>query len=166
MGETDPLRYDHSETAPVVELKAGNASYLPLRTWQEYEMRQDGVDPLLGVFAALDSIPTGMRVVAQIGMVPATPTWSQASQRRAVEHPLEPERMKQRLQLHAQESAPSGASLLGLALCLAGIFLLGRYPHAIPSWVSQAATGRFCNVATTTTPCSIPYGFFPICASK
>jgi hypothetical protein len=139
--EDDPLHLSDDEAVSAVELVAGNASYLPLRTWQEEEMRQEGLDPLLGVLAALDGIPEGMRVVAQIGMVPASPTWSQSSQRRAVEHPLEPERARERLMMmnaRLEQGAPSTFSLIVLALVLAGIYLLARFRQAIPPWLGAA----------------------------
>jgi hypothetical protein len=140
--EDDPLRLADDEAVSVVELAAGNASYLPLRTWQEEDMKQEGLDPLLGVLAALDGIPEGMRVVAQIGMAPAAPAWSRSSQRRAVEHPLEPERERERLMLmqaRLGQGAPSTASLMALALVFVGISLLAHVRAAIPPWIGAAA---------------------------
>ena len=134
----DPLRLAPNETVSAVELTAGRASYLPLRTWQEHEMEQEGIDPLLGVLAALDDLPEGMRVVAQIGMVPASPIWSQADQRRAVEHPLEPERARERVHLaqaRTQAGGPSTVTLIGMALLLAAFLLVQHARQAIPSWI-------------------------------
>ncbi len=136
--EDDPLHLSDDEAVSVVELAPGNASYLPLRTWQEEDMKQEGLDPLLGVLAALDGIPEGMRVVAQIGMVPAAPAWSRASQRRAVEHPLEPERERERLMMmnaRLGQGAPSTASLIVLALVFGGVSLLARFHAVIPPWL-------------------------------
>src|SRR5579884_2002655 len=140
--EDDPLHLSEDEEVSVVELAPGNASYLPLRTWQEEDMKQEGLDPLLGVLAALDGIPEGMRVVAQIGMVPATPAWSRSSQRRAVEHPLEPERAKERLMMmnaRLGQGAPGTFSLIALALVFVGISVLAHFRATIPPWLGTAA---------------------------
>ncbi len=50
MGESDdPLVLREGETVSAVELRAGAAAYLPLRTFRERELLQEGADPLLGI---------------------------------------------------------------------------------------------------------------------
>ncbi|MBA3822285.1 MAG: type IV secretion system DNA-binding domain-containing protein [Ktedonobacterales bacterium] len=73
-------------------LRPTGRPYLSLRTWtpprgsrQEYQM---GVDPLLGVLAALGPLPVGMRAIAQLALTPASPHWSEGHMREADEHSL------------------------------------------------------------------------------
>ena len=53
----DPLQVQAGETVSIVELGAGAASYLPLRTWKERDWEREGADPLLGQLAALAQVP-------------------------------------------------------------------------------------------------------------
>jgi len=92
----DPLHLCEHEAISALELNSGAASYLPLRSWRERELTQEGTDPVLGLLAALGQLPPNMRVIAQLALVPAPHTWSQSSQRLAVEHPLEHERLRER----------------------------------------------------------------------
>ncbi len=141
--EQDPLHLYDNEAVSVIELAAGAASYLPLRSWRERELTQEGTDPVLGLLAALGQLPTGMRVIAQLALVPAPHHWSQTGQRLAVEHPLEQERMRERYQAKAgNTSGPSASSSFGL-LAIAGlVFLLLRMTpllrRIIPLWAWQA----------------------------
>src|SRR6266699_2808796 len=115
----DPLHVKPDEAITAVELQPGAASYLPLRSWRERELPVAGTDPLLGVLAAVSHVPAHMRVVTQLALVPLSPTWSQAYQRRAVEHPLEPERQRQRRTTTASgSSAPSTAGGIAIAILL------------------------------------------------
>jgi hypothetical protein len=87
-GDDDPFRLVPGETISSVELVPGSAAYLPLRTLDERERRQEGSDPLLGLLAALDHLPRDARAVAQLALVPAPPQWSAPYRRRAIEHAL------------------------------------------------------------------------------
>jgi hypothetical protein len=61
-----------------------------------------------------------MRVVTQLALVPAPPTWSQAYRRKSVEHPLEQERLRERRELgRAQASDPGTFQLIGLGVLVA-----------------------------------------------
>ena len=62
----DPFRLDPDEDISAVELVAGTASFLPLRTWQEAQ--KEGTDPLLGLLAAIGHLPERTRVIAQLGL--------------------------------------------------------------------------------------------------
>ena len=92
----DPLILKPGEIVTSVELRPGAASYLPLRSFRERELPTEGTDPLLGLLAAMSHVPANIRIVTQLALLPLPPTWSQADRRRAVEHPLEPERVRQR----------------------------------------------------------------------
>ncbi len=57
--ENDPLIQKEDEAVSVVELRAGAAVYLPLRTWRERELLHEGADPLLGVLARVCKLLLG-----------------------------------------------------------------------------------------------------------
>ncbi len=155
--EDDPLTIKPGESNAVVELQPGAASYLPMRSWQEREMLKEGADPLLGLLAALGHLPASTRAIVQLALVPLPATWSKADQRKAVEHPLETERMRQRQELTSSGiSAPSTPAIVGLAV-LVGILLLSReYARRInallPRWMQQAALQALRGQRPTLTP--------------
>ncbi|HET8851876.1 MAG TPA: hypothetical protein VFN02_05065, partial [Ktedonobacteraceae bacterium] len=125
--EQDPLHLYTNEAISAIELISGAASYLPLRSWRERELTQEGTDPVLGLLAALGQLPADLRVIAELALVPAPHSWSQTSQRLAVEHPLEQERLHQRHQSGAGSgSGPSASSSIGLLVLAAIGFLLLR----------------------------------------
>jgi len=92
----DPLVAQEGETVSAIELRAGAAAYLPLRALGERELLQEGADPLLGIMGVFNHLPPHMRVVSQLALMPASPTWSRGYRRKSVEHPLEQERLRMR----------------------------------------------------------------------
>lgn len=135
--DEDPLRVDPGETVSAIELQAGGAPYLPLHSWERKELAEVGTDPLLGLLAALDHLPSGMRAVAQLALVPAAPTWSHAYHRQAIEHALEPERQA-RLLSRGQGGGPSWLMLfLGALVVVAGVLFQTLHIH-LPAWIGQA----------------------------
>ena len=133
-GRDDPFHLSPEETVSVVELHAGQASYLP---WQEFEHRNTGEDPILGILAAVDTLPSDVRAIAQIALVPAPPTWSRPYQRKALEHALEPERQQdRRKQITARDEVgtPNTMLLVLGALFLGGYFLVHYDPKLMPIW--------------------------------
>jgi len=137
----DPLMLGPEETVTAVELQPGAASYLPLRSWRERELPVAGTDPLLGLLAAISQVPAKMRVVAQLALVPLSPTWSQAYRRRAVEHPLEPERQRQRRTTTSSGSAaPSTAGIIAMGMLVAVLLLWYRFSKRLPPWILHAGS--------------------------
>jgi hypothetical protein len=138
----DPLVMRNAEAVSVVELRAGAAAYLPLRNWRERELLQEGADPLLGLLAVFNHLPAGMRVVVQLALLPASPTWSHAYRRKAVEHPLEPERLRTRRELGGQSSGPGTVQLIGMGVLVALLLVWWRFQHQlaarIPPWLLHA----------------------------
>ena len=149
----DPFCLASYEAASAVELVAARPAYLPLRTWQDEQgngQETEGIDPLLGLLAALSKLPERTRAIAQIALEPAPPDWSRDSLRKAVEHPLEPERRAERLAYQRDMflNRYSGEGISTPALISIGI-LFGLYWLArrwIPGWLLpalwQLAAGR------------------------
>jgi hypothetical protein len=138
----DPLVLRESETASAVELRAGAAAYLPLRAFRERELLQEGADPLLGILGVFNHLPSHMRVVTQLALIPAPPTWSRAYRRKSVEHPLEQERLQARRELSTvQANAPGTLQLVGMGVLVALLLVWWRFQRQldplIPSWLLQ-----------------------------
>ncbi len=140
----DPLALQGGEEVSVVELCAGAAAYLPLRAFREREWQQEGADPLLGILGVFNHLSSHMRVVAQLALLSASPTWSSPYLRKAVEHPLEQEHLRARSVLSGrQASGPSTFQLVGLGMLVALLLVWWRFQRQInahiPTWVVQAA---------------------------
>jgi hypothetical protein len=137
----DPLLLKPGETVTAIELRPGAASYLPLRSYRERELPTEGTDPLLGLLAAMSQVPTNVRLVTQLALLPLSPSWSQAERRKAVEHPLEPERMRQRRDMNSSGStAPSAGAIIAMALLVALLLLWYRFSRMLPPWIYRAGT--------------------------
>jgi hypothetical protein len=139
----DPLLLQEGETVSAIELHAGAAAYLPLRAIRERELLQEGADPLLGILGVFNHLPPRMRVVTQLALVPASPTWSQGYRRKSVEHPLEQERLRARSELSgAHVSSPSTFRFVGMGVLIAVLLVWWRLKRQldalIPSWLLQA----------------------------
>src|SRR6266536_118550 len=141
--QDDPLVMCAGETFSVVELRPGAAAYLPLRAIRERELLQEGADPLLGIMGVFNHLPVHMRVVTQLALIPASPTWSRAYRRKSVEPPLEQERLRARRESSAvQASGPSTLQLVGMGVLVALLLVWWRFKRQldplIPSWLLQA----------------------------
>ena len=137
----DPLQLRPGETVSLIELRPGAANYLPLRAWKERELEHEGADPLLGQLAALAEVPDGMRAIAQLALVALPERWSQQQQRYALEHPLEPERQRERMQMaQSRTGNTSLAPVFLLFVLIGGLLLFQRFQSRMPLWVRQAIT--------------------------
>lgn len=140
----DPLVQREGEGISAVELCAGAATYLPLHAWRERQLLQEGADPLLGMLAVFNHLPPNMRIVAQLALIPAPPTWSRPYRRKSVEHPLEQERLRARREgSGTQASGPSTFQLVSLGMLVALLLVWWRFQSQlnaiIPAWLVQAA---------------------------
>ena len=141
--QDDPLTLREGEAVSAVELRAGAAAYLPLRAFRERELLQEGADPLLGILGVFNYLPSRARVVTQLALIPASPTWSQPYRRKSVEHPLEQERLSVRRELSAvQANGPGTFQLVGMGVFVALLLVWWRFKRQldalIPSWLLQA----------------------------
>jgi hypothetical protein len=139
----DPLVLREGEAVSAVELRAGAAAYLPLRAFRERELLQEGADPLLGILGVFNHLPSHMRVVTQLALIPAPPTWSRVYRRKSVEHPLEQERLRARRELsNVQANGPGTLQLVGMGVLVALLLIWWRFKRQldplIPSWLLQS----------------------------
>jgi len=141
--QDDPLALREDESVSAVELRAGAAVYLPLRAFRERELLQEGADPLLGILGVFNHLPAHMRVVTQLALIPASPTWSRTYRRKSVEHPLEQERLRARREFSTvQANGPGTLQLVGMGMLVALLLVWLRFKRQldalIPSWLLQA----------------------------
>ena len=89
----------------------------------------------------MSHVPANMRVVTQLALLPLPPTWSQADRRRAVEHPLEPERVRQRRNMNTSGStAPSAGAIIAMGMLVLLLVLWYRFSQKLPPWILRAGT--------------------------
>ena len=131
----DPFRLEPQEAVTAVELQAGAAAYLPLRSWKE--SLADGNDPLLSLLAALGRLPDNTRVIAQLGLVPAADNWSRWNLRRAIESPLAPEQRAKDAQRMVSLFNDEFSTTLFANIGLLAIFVFVARP-LLPGWVLGA----------------------------
>ena len=139
----DPLSLREGEMVSAVELRAGAAAYLPLRAFRERELLQEGADPLLGILGVFNHLPSHMRVVTQLALIPAPPTWSRIYRRKSVEHPLEQERLRARREFSTvQANGPGTLQLVGMGVLVALLLVWWCFKRQldalIPPWLIQA----------------------------
>ena len=142
--EDDSLRQEQHEAVTVVELAPGAPSYLSLRTWdaRSWERSEsEGADPMLGTLSALQALPPDTRAITQLAMLPAKAQWSHAHLRKAVEHPLEPEREAARKRAGKSGNGPSMGAIIALAVVVALALIWRRFGRQllplIPVWMKQ-----------------------------
>ena len=120
----DPLLLKPGEHALVGTFALLRPSYLPLKTWDGKELAEPGTDPLLGILAALEPLGEKERVITQLALVRAPDTWVSGDIRKAVEHPLQPERDAQaadQLGLVTSDTKEGMKLLAGIGVFLAAV---------------------------------------------
>jgi hypothetical protein len=121
----DPARRQPGEQVAAVSLHLREPEYLPLRILRDSELVTDRAaqaDPLLGVLAALGSMPPRWRALAQLVLQPAPARWPRRHLRRTLEHALEPERAER---VHARSGSGWGGVVMAAAF-LAAVVVLPR----------------------------------------
>ena len=66
--EDDPLRLAEGERAWSTILRLQGPEYLPLRTFDDDDLREPGSDPLISVIGALSGLEPGERVAARLSL--------------------------------------------------------------------------------------------------
>src|SRR5712692_3503351 len=148
----DPALRRPGEQVAVSTLELREPEYLPLRILRDSELATDRApqaDPLLGVLAALGSMPAGWRALAQLVLQPAPKDWARRHLRRSVEHALEPERAE-RIRSGNESGSGWGGVFLAAAF-LAAVVVLPRL------WTVYLAYG-WVPLALLVVPAAIALG--------
>jgi len=138
----DPLTLGEHEAISVVELQAGGASYLPLRTWQETKQEEEQVDPIPALLSALSQLPDSTRAIAQLALSPTPNAWSGKNFRKALEHSLDPERRIEQNEREHHKLAMrfDKTGLITGSMALALLLFMGAYVFLqqwLPAWVQN-----------------------------
>ncbi len=135
---TDPFALRQDEAVSVYELRRGGAeTYLPLRVSEPHHLVRDrgsqskldtaGIDPLLGLLAALSTLPQQTRVVFQLALAAAPEGWSRGYEQSADQHSLYQNRSERHQQqpdvLHDQQ-------IFLLPVIMAGAVLVALWHRA------------------------------------
>ena len=80
--EDDRLRLAEGEQAWSMNLRLSGPEYLPLRTFKDDDLRDQGSDPMISVIGALSDLRDGERLVARIRLLSLGPEWATTTRRR------------------------------------------------------------------------------------
>jgi len=128
LAASDPALRLPGEQVAVTALGLREPEYLPLRILRDSEVvadRAPQADPLLGVLAALGSMPAGWRAASHLVLQPAPRDWARRHLRRSLEHALEPERAE-RARSSSTGSGPGWGGVVLAAAFLAAVIVLPR----------------------------------------
>jgi hypothetical protein len=92
----DPLAMKLGEHAIIGDFSLRAPTWMPIKTFWDEEMTQEGTDPVVGLLSAMEPVKSGERIICQISLVSAPDTWIGRYKRKAVEHPLDKERQEMR----------------------------------------------------------------------
>ena len=81
--EDDPLRLAEGEQARSMNLRLKGPEYLPLRTFKDDDLRDQGSDPLISVIGSMSDLRDGERLVARLKLLSLGPEWARHHQEKA-----------------------------------------------------------------------------------
>ena len=81
--EEDPLRLGDGERAWSMNLRLQGPEYLPLRTFEDDVLLEQGSDPLIPVIGSLSGLKDGERLVSRIRLTSLGRDWSTQHQKKA-----------------------------------------------------------------------------------
>ena len=85
--EDDPLWLAEGEQAWSMSLRLQGPEYLPLRTFRDDDLLDQGSDPLISVIGSLSDLEEGERLVARMKLLSLGPDWSRSYQEKADRRP-------------------------------------------------------------------------------
>ena len=85
--EDDPLRLAEGEQAWSMNLRLQGPEYLPLRTFRDDDLLDQGSDPLISVIGSLSDLEDGERLVARMKLLSLGPDWSRQHLEKADRRP-------------------------------------------------------------------------------
>ncbi len=125
--ETDPLLLAPGEHAVVGLFRLARPSWMPIKTFIGKALALPGGDPIHGIFAAMEPLGHAERLICQLALVRAPDSWIDPNLRKALEHPLQPERDAARDQRQASSRSDLAEGLRLAALVLLALVVLGGY---------------------------------------
>jgi hypothetical protein len=138
----DPLLLKGGEVLTVRELRPGEGAWAPLR---RETFREQEADPVLAVLGAMDQVPEAMRVISQMALLPASPTWARGHLKRLEEG----EQAKRRMTGQSRQyPGPSLPLLLFMAAIMIVLGLLATQPDlagygpALRAFLRQLVQGQ------------------------
>ena len=120
--EDDPALLRENENAWSIDLKVDGANYLPIRTFRDDDLLDQGSDPMLAIIGALSDLRAGERVLSRLVLHSLGPNWSQAYQEKGYERPDVPQNREEA----TGQQKPSPGPIFGLLAAAAGLFLALR----------------------------------------
>ena len=114
--EDDPLRLAEGERVWSMTLRLHGSEYLPLRTFRDDDLRDQGSDPLISVIGAMSDLRDGERLVARLKLLSLGPEWARHHQEKA-ERRQRPDPANNSQNTQAQIDTKNGVTLaiLGVA---------------------------------------------------
>ena len=85
--EDDPLRLAEGEQSWAMNLRLQGPEYLPLRTFRDDDLLDQGSDPLISVIGSLSDLEEGERLVARMKLLSLGPDWSRQHLEKADHRP-------------------------------------------------------------------------------
>lgn len=122
--KADPLILREGEHAVVGDFDLRAPAWMPIKTFWDKEMTQEGTDPVVGVLAAMEPVKAGERIISQIALVSAPDSWAAPYRRNTLETPLDKERQAanpNEMQLKDTLGQESSLLLIGGVVLLVGI---------------------------------------------
>ena len=87
----DPLHLAEGEQAWSLPLRLQGPEFLPLRTFRDDALLDQGSDPLIALIGSMSDLEEGERIVARLRLTSLGPEWSQAHLAKALKKPeMEP----------------------------------------------------------------------------
>jgi len=91
--DDDPMRLREEEQAWSTTLRVQGPEYLPIRTFRDDDLLDQGSDPLIALIGSMSDLEEGERVVARLSLNSLGPDWSQAYVEKAQRRPAQEERL-------------------------------------------------------------------------
>jgi hypothetical protein len=130
-GDDDPAAMPPDVRVAACTMSLAEPQHLPLRTFDDLDVATEAgtqADPVLGILAALGTVPPGCRAISQLVLQPAPADWSRPYLRMAVEHPLAAEQALAAVRSSSagSPSGRDGGAAIAVVLCLGAGFTAWR----------------------------------------
>ena len=130
----DPMRLGEGERAWSTTLRVQGPEYLPLLTYRDDDLLDQGSDPLIALIGSMSDLEKGERVVARLSLNSLGPDWSQPYLEKAQRRPAQ----EQRLSPDAEKAQATHQQVMVMG------FLLAAAVPAVQGylWVQRGETWK------------------------